>query len=75
MIYFITFGDTVSQFVASFIDGAFLGSDWYTSRYCYIVILGVFLLIVVMKKELAELEWVSIVLFVSLGLFIISNFI
>ena len=33
------------------------------------------LLFVILKKELAELEWVSIVLFVSLGLFIVCDII
>ena len=73
MIYFITFGDTMGQVVASFIDGASLDSDWYTSRFLYIIILAAFLVIVILKKELAELEWISIVLFVSLGLFVLLN--
>ena len=75
MIYFITFGDTLGQLVASFVDGGELGSDWYTSRYLYVVILAALLIIVILKKELAELEWISIVLFVSLGLFILMDFV
>ena len=73
MIYFITFGDTMGQLVASFVDGASLNSDFYTSRYFYILILAAFLIAVVLKKELAELEWLSIVLFASLGLFILCD--
>ena len=73
MIYFITFGDTVGQLVASFVEGAALGSDFYTSRYFYVLILAAFLIAVILKKELAELEWLSVVLFVSLGLFILCD--
>lgn len=75
MIYFITFGDTMGQLVATFFDGASLDSEWYCSRYFYVLILAALLTVVVLKKELAELEWISIVLFASLGLFIIMNFI
>ena len=75
MIYFITFGDTMGQLVASFVDGAALDSDFYTSRYFFVLILAALLIVVILKKELAELEWLSIVLFVSLGLFILCDLI
>ena len=75
MIYFITFGDTLGQLVASFVKDGELGSVWYTSRYFFVLILAALLIIVILKKELAELEWISIVLFVSLGLFILMDFV
>ena len=75
MIYFITFGDTMGQLVASFVEGAELESEFYTSRYFFVLILAVLLIAVILKKELAELEWLSIVLFVSLGLFILCDMI
>ena len=75
LIYFITFGDTMGQLVASFVDGASLGSDWYCSRYFFVLILAASLVAVVLKKELAELEWISFVLFTALGLFIIMDFV
>ena len=50
-----------------------MNSDWYTSRYFFILCLALLLLIAVFQKELAELEWISIVLFVSLGLFVVLN--
>ena len=75
MIYFITFGDTMGQFVASFVEDTELDSEFYTSRYFFVLILAVFLMGVILKKELAELEWPSIILFVSLGLFILCNMI
>ena len=37
--------------------------------------LAIFLLIVVLKKELAELAWISYILFVSLAFFTVANFI
>lgn len=75
MIYFIVFGDTFGQLVASFTDDQELDSIWYTSRWCYSVPLSIILLPVVLKKELAELAWISYVLFTSLGLFVIVNLI
>ena len=61
--------------MASFVEGGSLDSVFYTSRYFYILILAAFLIAVILKKELAELEWLSIVLFVSLGLFILCDLI
>ena len=75
MIYFITFGDTMGQFVASFVEDTELGSEFYTSRYFFVLILAVFHIAVILKKELTELWWLSIVLFVSLGLFILCDMI
>lgn len=72
MIYFIVFGDTSGQLFGSF-GGQELEAVWYSSRYFYVLILGAVLTPVVIKKELAELEWLSIVLFVSIGLFILVN--
>jgi amino acid permease len=59
--------------VGSFNDHA-LGEIWYSSRYFYVLLLGAALAPVILKKDLAELEWLSIVLFVSIGLFIVVNF-
>ena len=75
MIYFIVFGDTAGQLVASFTDNEELDSIWYTSRWFYDIILAALLLPICLKKELAELAWVSYVLFISLALFTLVNFI
>ena len=75
MIYFMVFGDTLGQLAASFTDQYHLDDVWYTSRYCYTIPLAVILLPVVLKKELAELAWISYVLFTSLTIFVILNFI
>ena len=74
MIYFIVFGDTAGQLAASFADDETLDSIWYTKRWFYSVPLAVILLPLVLKKELAELAWISYVLFISLTLFVILNF-
>jgi amino acid permease len=75
MIYFIVFGDTAGQLAASFTESEVLDSVWYTSRWCYSVPLAVLLIPICLKKELAELSWISVLLFVSLGLFALLNFI
>ena len=75
MIYFMVFGDTLGQLAASFSDNYHLDDIWYTSRYCYTIPLAVILLPVVLKKELAELTWVSYVLFSSITIFVVLNFI
>lgn len=76
MIYFIVFGDTAGQLAASFTDGDYLlGDIYYTSRWFYSVPLAAVLLPIVLKKELAELAWISVVLFVSLTLFVLMSFV
>jgi amino acid permease len=46
---------------------------FYAQRWFYVLIIALLLLPVILKKELAELEWCSWVLFGSIGLFIILN--
>lgn len=75
MIYFIVFGDTLGTMMASFYDNTDLGDEWYTSRWCYSVPLAALLLPLCLKKELAEFAWISWVLFTSLALFVLVNFI
>ena len=62
--------------VANFVNnGSQFGDVWYTSRWFYATILAACLLPVVLKKELAELKWVSCVLFIGLLIFVLLNFI
>ena len=75
MLYFIVFGDTFATFIASLFEGESLWSVWWTHRWVYSLPLAVLLLPVVLKKELAEFAWISYILFVSLGLFVLTNFI
>ena len=62
----------MGQLVAS-VTGGSLGSDFYCSRYFWVLILALLYLAVIMKEELAELEWIAIVLFACCGLFILSD--
>lgn len=72
-LYFIVFGDTSGQLFANmFNDGA--TDVFYGQRWFWILVIAVLLLPVILKKELAELEWCSWVLFASIGLFIVLNF-
>ena len=61
--------------MASFTLEQSLGTVRWTSRWCYSVPLAALLLPVVLKRELAELAWISMVLFISLTLFVLLNFI
>jgi len=72
MIYFIVFSETMGQLVGSFWDKK-LGEAWYSDKPTYVLGLGVLLIPVVIKKELAELDWLASLLFFSIGLFVIIN--
>ena len=61
--------------MASFTDNEHLDTIWYTKRWFYSVPLACVLLPICLKRELAELAWISYVLFVSLTLFVILNFV
>jgi len=54
-----------------FNDG--LINKWCYERYFYVLILAAALTPVILKKEIAELEWLSFVLFGAIGLFILVN--
>jgi len=72
LLYFIVFGETAAQLFANmFNDG--VRDVFYTERWFYVLIIATLMLPVILKKELAELEWCSWVLFGSIGLFIILN--
>jgi len=72
LLYFIVFGDTSAQLVANVWNEGELDVFW-CKRYFYVAILSVLMVPVILKKELAELEWCSWVLFGSIFLFIILN--
>lgn len=72
MLYFIVFSDTFGQLLANVWNDGVRDVFW-TERYFFCLILGFGMLPVVVKKELAELEWCSWVLFGSIVLFIILN--
>ena len=72
LVYFIVFGDTTAQLVANVFNEGEM-TIWWCERFFYVLLLALALLPVIVKKELAELEWLSWVLFASIGLFIITN--
>lgn len=74
ILYFIVFGDTALAIVLAHTD-ELEDAVWYTSRTTYCVPLAAVLLPIVLKKELAEFAWISYILFCSLTLFVIVNFI
>jgi hypothetical protein len=48
--------------------------EWYYKRFFYVLLLAGALTPIILKKELAELEWLSFVLFGAIGIFILINF-
>jgi hypothetical protein len=72
LLYFITFGKTTGQLVANIWNDGQTDVFW-TQKWFYSCILAALLMPVILKKELAELEWCSWVLFGSIFLFIILN--
>lgn len=72
MIYFIVFSETSAQLVGGFFNKA-LGEVWYSSKLVYVVALGLGLTPVVIKKDIAELEWLSILLGVSILIFVLLS--
>jgi len=72
IIYFIVFGDTAAQVVGGFTN-TLLGESWYCSRWFYVVIVAAALAPVCAQKELAELEWLSLLLAGSLVLFVLMS--
>lgn len=73
MIYFIVFSETSAQLIGGFFGDKALGEVWYSSKYVYVIALAVGLGPVVIKKEIAELEWLSILLGVSIVIFVILS--
>ena len=72
LIYLIVLSTTLATLIGSFFDAPF-GQFWYSSKTVYVIIVGLSLLFVVLKKDLAELKWVSWLLFFSIGIFILMS--
>lgn len=73
-LYFIVYSGIAANLTANY-TGVAYAEVWYTDRTVYVLGLGALLIPVVLKKELAELEWLSFVLFISIGIFISATFI
>jgi amino acid permease len=72
LIYLIVLSTTLAEFIGDFFDKK-LGEVWYSSKAFYVLIVGVSLLFIVLKKDLAELKWISALLFFSIGIFILMS--
>ena len=72
LIYLIVFSTTAAQLVGGYFGAAF-GEAWYSSKLVYLAALGLGLSPIIVKKELAELEWLSILLGVSIVLFVLLS--
>lgn len=81
MIYFMIFGNTIGSIVAGINnfegqpDTFITGSTFIYQRTIYILVLAMFLLPIIVKKELQELHIVSMGLFGSILLFILILFV
>jgi amino acid permease len=71
MVYFIVFGDTAAQLFVNILNDGNPGDQPWFNRWFYVVVLGLLMTPIILKKELAELEWLSLLLFISLGVFVI----
>jgi amino acid permease len=73
MIYFIVFGDTTSQLLMAFTGTAEGENFFYVSKWFYVCCIAALLLPLILQKDLAELQIISYILFVSLALFVFVN--
>jgi len=74
LIYLIVLSSTLAQFVGGLCGKSF-GDVWYSSKPFYVLVIGVSLAAVVIKKELAEMKVLSWLLFGSITLFILMSLI
>jgi amino acid permease len=73
MIYFMIFSATTTQFVGSLFDKS-VNEVWYTSKSFYVILLGVILIPVVLRKQLKQFKILATLLFTSIGIFILITF-
>ena len=74
LIYLIVLSSTLAQFIGGFFGKSF-GEVWYSSKPFYVGFIGLSLIAVVIKKELAEMKILSWLLFGSITLFILMSLI
>ena len=71
MIYFIVFGDIMGSMMTQLVfDDPKDKGSFVTSRPCYVIMLGILLFPVCIKKEIKELTTTSIILFTGIFSFI-----
>jgi amino acid permease len=69
IIYFIVFGDAAASCVAMFFYSG-ENVNFLTTRTCWILVLAALLVVPLLQKEMKEIKILSIILFVSIGLFL-----
>jgi amino acid permease len=74
MIYLIVISETLAQDVGAFAGKRF-GEVWYSSKPSYVLLIGLMLASVVIKKEIAAFSWLANLLFASIWLFIVFSLI
>ena len=73
MIYLIIFGESTAQFVGSFY-GKRINEVWYSSKTFYIVMIGVLMVPLILRKQIAELKGLASLLFGAIGIFVFITF-
>ena len=69
IIYFIVFGDTTASIVKTlFYPNT---ANFLTTRACYIMVLGLLLVLPLLQKHLKEIKFVSVTLFVAIACFVV----
>lgn len=70
LIYFVIFGDiSISLAQQTFAKGQ--EDSIFLTRWFYVVLLGALLVPVCFKRKLAEMKWVSMLLFAGIGAFVL----
>ena len=68
VVYFIIVGDILTSFSVEIFDPS---TPVITSRWLYIMLVALSLSVLIFKKEISELKIASVLLFVSIFLFVV----
>ena len=68
ILYFMIIGDILASFARQILNEL---DTFRTSRACYVIIVGVMLFPMIFKKEIHELKFASVMLFIAIFLFVV----
>ena len=68
ILYFMIIGDILASFARQILNEL---NTFRTSRACYVIIVGVMLFPMIFKKEIHELKFASVMLFIAIFLFVV----